>query len=147
MSIPELSHEEFDALVKDMGDWGDVALEADFLIAYTGDVEEVLAPEEKTMAMRTVFMQVREPHLYRSREGKTIIVLPPEDAVTYQMINSFHPVPERSTEAHANYWLYVIKPYAGAPWELCRIMFRDGTGYEDGGNVIPSYDLNRPETH
>lgn len=138
MNIPTLTHEEYDSLLKEIGEYGAVAIEPFLLTAHDGTPEEVAEEAPKTLGMRALFLNVAQPSMYTDRQGKVLIVLPMY--TTYDEIDSIFPV-EHSP------WLYMIVGHVNEDLDERMFFWRDGKDEGDGNRELPKFNLADWRTH
>jgi hypothetical protein len=133
MSLPVLSHEEFDGLREAEG--GDTLVPVFFI--HKTEAEDIFEDDwesPNTHGMRAIFLNVTEPHMYTSRSGKTLLVLPVTQTITYKLIDSIYP--------GESPWLYFLRIAIEQDPDEWILLFRDDDGHE-----IPPFELDDTSTH
>lgn len=140
MSIPTLTHEEFESLLKEIGEYGAVTVEPFLITAHNGTYEEVMSEVPKTKGLRMLFLNVAVPHMYTDRNGKTLLVFPLY--TTYDEIDSVFP-----NEYDESPWVYQIVTHVNEDLEDRIFYWRDGRDEDDGNRPLPKFNLADWRTH
>lgn len=130
MDIPELSLTEYEALTDgyDVDTYWLTAVEVEQL--YRPDWNQ---PERRGLHVQ--FLNVTEPHEYRTSTGHLLVILPIGDPVTYDMIDLFWP-------SMISPFAYIVRENLYDELDDIDIYFRYGQDQDDGGQRLPAFDLN-----
>lgn len=142
MSLPELTHEEHDALVQEFADiTGEMP--TDFWLQ-APDPRDLLsktwtqgAPDTRGLIIK--FLAVDVPHMYRNRNGGFRIVLP-IDSVDYDLLYSIWP-------AQSEPMVFMIRENQYDTLKESDFFFRHGTEKNDGHRKLKLYELEDWTTH
>ena len=142
MDLPELTHQEYHRLIHEgIPDGYDIDVTTYWLQAHDPDrLFDAKWNEPLGKALLVQVLDVLTPHVYRSREGRTYIILPEVDPPSYDMLDIIWP-------SAISPWAFTIKENLYDELDEQMIFFRFGQDSEDGKQKIAKFDLADGKTH